>query len=920
MIRIPLFFVLALLSTIPPPLTAYELSTHARITYAAYQRSILADQWTAENLGLDTNAIAPVGDRYYDVSGDQVIERRPRDFEAQFMPVPIEQALTLSAWLMRGAIREDDVLALDDPVNAIRVLNHFYDPVNKRPLTKLGISAGAKAPDWARGSTDAFAQPDTPDPNRNNHYAWFDAREAFYRALSGRSGANSTAIYPDGTGGARDPANAAEAEQMLNAYWATAFRALGDVLHLVEDMAQPQHTRNDAHVLAGDRIDRKAYEQFTDQRAKGIPFKCFGGGVEPASPLTYDSYPVVVLNVFGDYFSTEAGAGGNVANGRGLADYSNRNFFSAGTNLGSGKYTLPVENPAAYQRVDTDVTSPCVPRSGQFQRKRLLLGSVTDRLRTEPAYQAVDVPLTSSGLWRHPSHTEPGEVFEEAGFALTEENYIAQADLLIPRAVGYAAGLINYFFRGRIALERDIENVAEYRIGNNSTEALEGNFTLYYDAVDGLRYPIPNATWDLQLDAGTRSDPVSFTVPVDPAPTTANDYMLVFRGDLGNETDSAGAVGAVAGRRVCIPQALGPAYKSTLVVNCDGGLWGWGSNTYGQLYGATGLQSELPVRVTSLGVSLRALVSGGGATATHILAIDTGGTVWAWGTNAHGEVGNGSPQNTAAPSTVLNNALAIDTAANHSIAVKTDGSVWTWGSNIFRQLGYDSNETVVINGQTQEIGSFPQSVPGLAGVTEVAAGIGTSLSLANGTVWQWGQMNQIRIDSPQLVSGLPAGIVSLRAGQAHYLALDGSGRVWAWGLNREGQLGNGTQQSESDTPVLVPGLVDIVSIAAGYNFSVALARDGRVWTWGDDRFGQLGDGSAAPDTCTGIEACGRRTPAPITGLPDVIDISAGAGHVIAMQSDGALWTWGSDELGQVGDNDGLTPLAQPIPRRVELAP
>lgn len=135
---------------------------------------------------------------------------------------------------MRGAIREDDVLnpandqPLDDPYNTgskladNRVLNHFYDPAHDWPL-HVGAVLGKKAPDWAVGAKDVFSQPHAPEPGRRNHFTVFDAREAMYRALTGRN---------------KDGQAIAKTQEERNKYWATTFRALGDVVHLI-------HTRNE---------------------------------------------------------------------------------------------------------------------------------------------------------------------------------------------------------------------------------------------------------------------------------------------------------------------------------------------------------------------------------------------------------------------------------------------------------------------------------------------------------------------------------------------------------------------------------------------------------------------------------------------------------------------------------------------------
>ena len=324
---------------------AYELGTHARLTYKAYEQSVLVtDPSLAKNLGIDINLGAnqsnPFGDIYYDASGNAVQERQANSFEVDFMterpdnpnpallwgnnPLP----LSLPGWLLRGAIREDDYPfgpnPMDDPVNAFRPRNHFYDPAQNRALTTiLGLSLGEKAPDWGLGTSDVFGNPSGENTFRNNHYSVYDAREALYRALTGKK--------KDGSDAGPDSQPATEAHR--KAYWATLFRALGDIVHLVQDMAQPQHTRNDMHSGILGYGHKSVYELYLDCRATGGRVQAIDNYqdyyLDACGSLTYTGYATPVFTKYSDYFSTRDGSG------KGLADYSNRNFFTAGTNLSS---------------------------------------------------------------------------------------------------------------------------------------------------------------------------------------------------------------------------------------------------------------------------------------------------------------------------------------------------------------------------------------------------------------------------------------------------------------------------------------------------------------------------------------------------------------------------------------------------------
>lgn len=328
---------------------AYELGTHGQLTNEAYKRSALSDSQFLSNLGINgLDPSNPFGKSYYDMAWNQVMERTATAFEQSEKRMPDgAKPLSISGWLMRGAIREDDAKGesnpQDDPYypNLKRPLHHFFDPVLNRPLTATGLSSldsdVHKAPDWAVGSRDAFNIPNAQEYARRNHFTVFDAREAMYRALTGRDGQGNVVA-------------ATEAER--NKYWATTFRALGDVVHLVQDMGQPQHTRNDPHAgkffgLIGGHAS--VYEKYIEARATGAnSYRIDGTPASQLPPLNFDGYPIPTFPKYSDYWSIGSGT-----NGRGLADYSNRGFFSAGTNLGSNIYSSPANNAANYVKEET---------------------------------------------------------------------------------------------------------------------------------------------------------------------------------------------------------------------------------------------------------------------------------------------------------------------------------------------------------------------------------------------------------------------------------------------------------------------------------------------------------------------------------------------------------------------------------------
>jgi hypothetical protein len=562
------------------------------VTQTAFDKSTLGNGTVLQDLGIDPGSTSPFGRSYFDVFGNQVVQRDANKFENDIIgggPLNLGTQ-TLLSWLLRGAIREDDNPIFNTesntpgdldsfatpPGNYFRPWSHFYDPARDRALTVTippgitippGFIGAQKAPDWAIGTSNVFSQPNGANKNRANHFTWFDAREAMYRALTGRR-SDGVNIVPGATasgsgGSVTDP------EGLRNAYWATTFRALGDIVHLVQDMAQPQHTRNEPH--AADRFDgtpgifghKSAYERYVDLRATRGSLANPGGTSTPASALNLDGYPIPAFSNYLPYFTTRQ-TGVDILSRKGLADYSNRGFFSAGKNLGQGEYDNPSNDAGTYTFSDVTAQYFVIDPAGSVSLNnvgvRVLLGSVTDSLN--PAQSAQAVPLTAFGLWDQ-SLQNLGQTLS---YTLNKSNYDAMADLLIPRAVSYSAGLINYFFRGKIDIVPDPKNPGSHRIKNLGTEPMAGKFALYYDAADGTRIPVPDANgnplvWDSRVILADSSGVlvpnsdmpvIGFIPPTTPVPKRVGEYMLVFAGDIGEEKADAasGVVGAVAAKHI----------------------------------------------------------------------------------------------------------------------------------------------------------------------------------------------------------------------------------------------------------------------------------------------------------------------------------------------------------------------------------
>jgi alpha-tubulin suppressor-like RCC1 family protein len=299
--------------------------------------------------------------------------------------------------------------------------------------------------------------------------------------------------------------------------------------------------------------------------------------------------------------------------------------------------------------------------------------------------------------------------------------------------------------------------------------------------------------------------------------------------------------------------------RHSLAIARDGGgvnqLYAWGSNANGRL----GLGSDVTNRIAPVNVNLPNVVSASAGYA-HSLALTEDPVthqrkLFAWGSNASSRLGDGTTSQRVTPLQItsdINNAalpslLSVAAGESHSLAVSGSGTVYSWGSDTSGRLGNGVGSGTVMR---------PALIPALSGVASVAAGFSHSMALkTNGEVWSWGNNGSGRLGdgtatarlSPVQVltaAGVPlSGAIAVAAGGSHSLALDSSGYVWAWGDNAWGQLGDATLIN-SKFAKKVPGVSGVVAIAAGDQHSAALTAAGKIISWGYNITGQLGNGVA----------------------------------------------------------------------------
>jgi len=229
--------------------------------------------------------------------------------------------------------------------------------------------------------------------------------------------------------------------------------------------------------------------------------------------------------------------------------------------------------------------------------------------------------------------------------------------------------------------------------------------------------------------------------------------------------------------------------------------------------------------------------------AREVITLLADGSVWTWGYNYNGQLGDGTTNNNSVPGEVLgpggtgflNNITMVMGGELHNVALKSDGTVWVWGSDVTDQLGD--------GGTTNSL--WPTQVNGLSSVTK------------------------------------------LGSRGYHSVAVEADGTVWDWGSDRFGALGDGqnVQNPGYTTPVKVTGVTNPIMVTAGYMFSVALLQDHTLVAWGNNADGEMGNGTSG-----GYQS----SPEPVTGIDNVVWVSAGWTHVVAIRSDGTVWTWGAN--------------------------
>ncbi len=401
-------------------------------------------------------------------------------------------------WLEEGGTKEDDY-ASSFLINNMfaRYVNHFHNPLDNSGFSGvLGLGyGGVSSIEWSQKP----AGTQTP----GGYYSWHDVRGYYYSALT------------------------ASDSQIRETNFAQTFRGLGQLMHLVQDLSVPEHTRDDGHVMGFEKWVLKSSDSSRSNTIFIEPgnLKVYGDSIVDnikffdvellgnASSLAF----VPIANLFDNEQYDGTNPSITMNNNVGLSEYTNTNFFSPDTFFNSGTFPYPAwSSVETYEEID--------PSTGRFQKylRKINDGETVEHLAALFVYDKyISSPVNRNYL------------------ILDDQTYADYAKKLLPRAIGYSSQILSYFFRGDMALRPDNETNSGYVIINNHPKlAMNGTFEIFYDNETDIRKRLYVGDHIIEnADSGfNRSSNVDFEAPDDAKEPGA--YMLVFKGVMDNETNA----------------------------------------------------------------------------------------------------------------------------------------------------------------------------------------------------------------------------------------------------------------------------------------------------------------------------------------------------------------------------------------------
>jgi alpha-tubulin suppressor-like RCC1 family protein len=328
-----------------------------------------------------------------------------------------------------------------------------------------------------------------------------------------------------------------------------------------------------------------------------------------------------------------------------------------------------------------------------------------------------------------------------------------------------------------------------------------------------------------------------------------------------------------------------------------GQLWAWGSNSSGSIGDNTTVKKSSPVQ-TIAGGSDWTKISG---KENHKVGMKTDGTLWLWGQNNAGQLGDDTTVNKSSPVQTIvggTNWSSVACGGNHTAAIKTDGTLWLWGQNSYAQLGDDTNVSK---------SSPVQTIAGGTNWSSVSCGREHTAAIkTDGTLWLWGWGGSGRLgdNTTNVSTSSPVQTIvggnnwsSVSCGRDHTAAIKTDGTLWVWGLNNAGQLGDDTTDNKSSPVQTIVGGTNWSKVDGGYSVTAAIKTDGTLWLWGQNYDGNLGDDTTVSKSSPVQTIAGGSWTSVYCGGSSYDKFSAG------IKADGTLWTWGTNGyFVRIGDN------------------
>ena len=405
-------------------------------------------------------------------------------------------------------------------------------------------------------------------------------------------------------------------------------------------------------------------------------------------------------------------------------------------------------------------------------------------------------------------------------------------------------------------------------VNGTATTDSDGKVTMYL--------PNGNHTFTASYNGQTEST----TTTVNNAETTAEIVIGTSQSNPDYDFSSAGEI---------VQVAAGGTH--TAAVTKDGDLYMWGRNYYGQLGVYSNADSKIPIKVNNSSSTLpEKSVKYIALGYYHSAAITKDGSLYMWGYNRSGQLGDGTTTDRYTPVKIMDNVASVSLGGSHSAAVTKDGSLYMWGDNGNGRLG---------DGTTTDRYTPVKIMDNVASVS-----LGSSHSAAitkDGSLYMWGynyygQLGDGTTTDRYTPVKIMDNVASVSLGGIHSAAITKDSNLYMWGGNGSGQLGDGTTDNKA-RPHRVAS--NVQSVKLGYSHTTVISKDGGLYTWGYNYYGQLGNGTTTDSSN------------PIKIMNDAIDCAGGDNHTIVLKKDGTVYTWGDNYHGQLGD-DTTTDRTSPV--------